>query len=1211
MIKGTDIIQDNLFDKQIKDTLKLAMSLEAMEKELEKIAKTSNIVESKDTFKNYDKLKTLENEVASLEKTLTALASIETERIKIVKDSKKFTSEFSNEIKELTDKNDGLENQIRKVNIVTNQEIREIKELNTQLDVNKRRIDVLVNSNKALNNIEAKKVTQTVSLITGYRNLDEILLKQIRINRELSKVDGFGDKQTRKVNRFTKAIESLRRVSLRSFNILNKNARVIDKTGVNALKSARNVSKLERALKGLKKIGSTLGLGVLFGGAASLAKSGTDAVLSALTSSRIAQIGMSKAGDAAMNLVVEGFNKFITFANKVTLALGFIDDRGVEFINKKTGENVTETLTNEQKKNILKAEVEYKSKYRKTTPFTESLMLGAIPELKKLTQEDFNYFLNPLEKIIEKNRKSLTESRIKAEAQGKIFYNRLIGDPRDMVAKQKVAEYRTLVDDLKQQLEPDNLRTAALAEQALYKSLTTQSEEVFVDIRDKIKNLSIIQLPLSISEREQFLEGLYNDFFLIPENKSSLYNIVQPKNKDDGTMSPISLDNLVPKQTSKDFQDLLNTQFDVDRLKKEVAELNLEFEKNTANADDATKSITERLNSANIAKAKAIELGKKEKELAEANLVLAEKAIKSALIRGGLSESEFAGRTPEQLFTELTEKDSKIGGLLPQEAIDAFGDALVGIDEANFTITERRRANAQQTRELLSDDLELTLDTLRDNADKIKTVNEIIINDEAEVLTKRQQTLKDTEDLLNNSYNAQLEALVNYQKDLETKLGDAPTNITVNDIDKLVGETDIVKLNDAIRALGFSEILTKQVMDTIRERQQVISDLAEDTKIINEATLNLGFTEEDILLLKNYIKKLEVQNNALANLQNAFKNETDKKKLKALGKEIEVEILNIDETTDTYYETSLALQIKQAKERIAELKKLGLSEIEQEKELQELLLEQQEFYLNKKAKLNEKETEDKETEYEKQIASYNAMVSVLTALNDKVANDSLRRIDDALEATRSREQFLIGLAENGSDKLIENLAFEQKKQAELELERERIDKQREKRLLIITTLQTYLAELSAAKERGDSNPGVVALGKTALNTALLTAFVSALPSFYEGTEDTGNGGALDNKNGFLSVLHPHERVLTAEQNKKLGGLSNEQLVSRITNNENNKTPFIDNSLLVKKLDNLIDITKSKETYLGGDYQKSKKSFIETIKVNDSIKRKHYRSDNLW
>jgi hypothetical protein len=69
-----------------------------------------------------------------------------------------------------------------------------------------------------------------------------------------------------------------------------------------------------------------------------------------------------------------------------------------------------------------------------------------------------------------------------------------------------------------------------------------------------------------------------------------------------------------------------------------------------------------------------------------------------------------------------------------------------------------------------------------------------------------------------------------------------------------------------------------------------------------------------------------------------------------------------------------------------------------------------------------------------------------------------------------------------------------------------------------------------------------ALSKTITDVTALTAFLGGLPSFFVGTEDTGKGGnALDSNGGRLSILHDNERVMTAEQNKRIGNISNEEL----------------------------------------------------------------------
>ena len=68
------------------------------------------------------------------------------------------------------------------------------------------------------------------------------------------------------------------------------------------------------------------------------------------------------------------------------------------------------------------------------------------------------------------------------------------------------------------------------------------------------------------------------------------------------------------------------------------------------------------------------------------------------------------------------------------------------------------------------------------------------------------------------------------------------------------------------------------------------------------------------------------------------------------------------------------------------------------------------------------------------------------------------------------------------------------------------------------------------------------LAKTITDTVLLTEFIKSLPTFFDGIEDTGKHGyGVDGKGGFQAILHPNERVLTAQQNRLIGGLSNDEL----------------------------------------------------------------------
>jgi hypothetical protein len=68
--------------------------------------------------------------------------------------------------------------------------------------------------------------------------------------------------------------------------------------------------------------------------------------------------------------------------------------------------------------------------------------------------------------------------------------------------------------------------------------------------------------------------------------------------------------------------------------------------------------------------------------------------------------------------------------------------------------------------------------------------------------------------------------------------------------------------------------------------------------------------------------------------------------------------------------------------------------------------------------------------------------------------------------------------------------------------------------------------------------------KTITDITALRAFINSLPAFEEGIDNTGaNGRGLDGKGGFLSVLHPYERVVPKEENAKIGNLKNTELAN--------------------------------------------------------------------
>lgn len=112
-------------------------------------------------------------------------------------------------------------------------------------------------------------------------------------------------------------------------------------------------------------------------------------------------------------------------------------------------------------------------------------------------------------------------------------------------------------------------------------------------------------------------------------------------------------------------------------------------------------------------------------------------------------------------------------------------------------------------------------------------------------------------------------------------------------------------------------------------------------------------------------------------------------------------------------------------------------------------------------------------------------------------------------------------------------------------------------LVAVTGAIAKIAEPGVGTVDVITSIGVI-IGALAGGYALVKSLQQNQPSFFVGTEDTGHGGNVDSKGGFHAVLHPHERVLTAEENKKLKGLSNREVIERVE-----RTKFLTENFKVK------------------------------------------------
>ena len=83
--------------------------------------------------------------------------------------------------------------------------------------------------------------------------------------------------------------------------------------------------------------------------------------------------------------------------------------------------------------------------------------------------------------------------------------------------------------------------------------------------------------------------------------------------------------------------------------------------------------------------------------------------------------------------------------------------------------------------------------------------------------------------------------------------------------------------------------------------------------------------------------------------------------------------------------------------------------------------------------------------------------------------------------------------------------------------------------MLFTAMNAYM--------KGGDDPGAAFL-KAVTQVELTKALAAGITGgFYEGTDDTGNGGRMDSKGGFLSVLHPKEAVINRARNEEVPGLA--------------------------------------------------------------------------
>jgi hypothetical protein len=269
--------------------------------------------------------------------------------------------------------------------------------------------------------------------------------------------------------------------------------------------------------------------------------------------------------------------------------------------------------------------------------------------------------------------------------------------------------------------------------------------------------------------------------------------------------------------------------------------------------------------------------------------------------------------------------------------------------------------------------------------------------------------------------------------------------------------------------------------------------------------------------------------------------------------------------------------------------------------------------LRKEAELKILNLGKKEVEIVKMTAEQrNEWVKFATDYFIEQSNKRIAQLDKEIAAAEKQQDTLRELAANGNINARESLAENQRIIDEANRKKAQEERRKQMIELVSGVYQTYNQKVAANAE----NP----LMETIRDTVLLQQFANTLlgnmPTFFDGTENTGkHGEGVDGKGGFHAILHPNERVVPKSLNEKIGSLSNEQLAKVAQEYQNGKLitgtqpmSAIDLSLLVNKMDELTHTIRNKpETNIElGEITSSVMEIVKTTKQGNTLKTNRFK-----
>lgn len=505
---------------------------------------------------------------------------------------------------------------------------------------------------------------------------------------------------------------------------------------------------------------------------------------------------------------------------------------------------------------------------------------------------------------------------------------------------------------------------------------------------------------------------------------------------------------------------------------------------------------------------------------------------------------------------------------------------------------------------IFEDDLERVAQNTVKTINLVKGLQEDQQAADRKYIDGRNKALQEQITLLEQKAELEIAKEPNRRKEIELKLQ--------KDINKALNQ-EFVELNK-LKALQDSRIRNRNT--EIEQNEREIEALKVRRSLLKSQIGNVGFNPQDILKVQKEIDELVFKNVNLNRENIQF--ETIRKDLSGqisvilkrqedVNRGITIEKLtqlNFDKERRSIQKEELN-DYQQAKKDLQELIKLrqdlikeegGILSIEDEAKFQELTnkierlkqqIENADVFLdleeltkaeiipaeqleNAPSLIGEEVVEKTAEDAEEIEDIYSQLADAIVGLFDTISDIIEKQLDrqiqkqeEFIQASQRRQDFLRQQAAEGNQIAKDSLAAEEAREAAALAKKQ----QAERRKRQLESANVILESISNLVGQGKSIGEATSISVASFQA--VRALLSNLPAFLDGTEDTGkNGKGLDGKGGFMSILHPNERVMTKEQNAMVGGMSNWELAELAQNYNNGVlTPNIQAESVVQAYSN--------------------------------------------